>query len=201
MPGRRRRRRRLADCGLDAVSDYREDSELMQLCAKAGGPAVGVSDDLLRVLDAALRLSRRTDGAFDVSVGPVSRIWRRARAAGALPDPKELGAAQRLVGYRHIELSVERRTVRLTRRGMLLDLGGIGKGHAADEALATLPTAARRLRRRPRSDVVVGDPPPETGMANRDRAAWSFRTGGRFLKDPARRRRLDVRRRRAVCRA
>src|SRR5688572_25722225 len=102
---------------LDArLSDYRDDSEVMRLCAKAGGPPVGVSGDLLRVLDASLRFARQTDGAFDVTVGPVSRVWRRARAASALPDPQEVAAAQRLVGYQNIELSLERRTVRLKTR-------------------------------------------------------------------------------------
>jgi FAD:protein FMN transferase len=147
---------------LDArLTDYREDSELMRLCAKAGGPAVRVSDDLLRVLEAALRFARQTDGAFDVTVGPVSRLWRRARAAGDLPDPQELAAAQRLVGYRNVALSLERRTVRLRKRGMMLDLGGIGKGYAADAALATLRArgAASALVSLG-GDVAAGDPPP-----------------------------------------
>jgi len=143
------------------LSDYRDDTELMQLCDKAGGPAVRVSGDLLRVLDAAQRLAVRTDGAFDVTIGPVSRVWRRARAASSLPDPEELAAAQRLVGYRKMEISVEHRTVRLTQKGMQLDLGGIGKGFAADEALTVLrdsgaPAALVTLG----GDVAVGDPPP-----------------------------------------
>ena len=147
---------------LDAkLSDYRDDSELMLLCDKAGGPAVRVSRDLLRVLDAAQRFAARTDGAFDVTIGPASRLWRRARAAGALPDPNELDAARRLVGYRKIEISLEQRTVRLTQKGMQLDLGGIGKGYAADEALAALrdsgaPAALVTLG----GDVAIGDPPP-----------------------------------------
>jgi thiamine biosynthesis lipoprotein len=147
---------------LDArLSDYRDDSELMRLCAGAGGPAVPVSDDLARVLDAAQRFAARTGGAFDVTVGPVSRLWRRARAAGELPDRAELAAARRLVGYRKMEVSLERRTVRLTQPGMMLDLGGIGKGYAADEALETLRAAGA-----PASlvsiggDVAAGDSPP-----------------------------------------
>jgi thiamine biosynthesis lipoprotein len=147
---------------LDArLSDYREDTELMRLGANAGGPAVPVSDDLLRVLDAAQRVASRTGGAFDVTVGPVSRLWRRARAAGQMPDPEELSAAQRLVGYRNLDVSLEHRTVRLSRAGMMLDLGGIGKGYAADEALSWLrargaPAALVALG----GDVAAGDPPP-----------------------------------------
>ncbi len=154
---------------LDArLSDYRGSSEVMLLCANAGGPAVEVSEDLARVLDAAQQVARRSDGAFDVTIGPVSRVWRRARAAGALPDRAELGAAQRLVGYRKMEVSLERRTVRLAERGMMLDLGGIGKGYAADEALEVLresgaPAALVSLG----GDVAAGDPPP-------GRAGWEI---------------------------
>jgi thiamine biosynthesis lipoprotein len=148
---------------LDArLTDYRDDSELMQLSAKAGGPAVTVSEDLARVLDAAQRVARMTDGAFDVTIGPLSRLWRRARAAGEPPDRGELAAAQRLVGYRHMDVSAERRTVRLAARGMMLDLGGIGKGFAADEALAVLRAAgARAAIVALGGDVAAGDPPPD----------------------------------------
>jgi FAD:protein FMN transferase len=147
---------------LDArLSDYREDSELMRLCAQGGGPRVTVSDDLARVLNAAQKVARRSGGAFDVTIGPVSRLWRRARAAGALPDRDELATAQRLVGYRELEVSLERRTVRLKRAGMMLDLGGIGKGYAADAALAVLrahavPAALVALG----GDIAAGDAPP-----------------------------------------
>ncbi len=150
------------------LSDYHDDSELMQLCAKAGGPAVVVSEDLAQVLDAAQQIARRTDGAFDVTIGPVSRLWRRARAASELPDREELAAAQRLVGYRKMDVSMARRTVRLAKRGMMLDLGGIGKGYAADEALEILresgaPAALVSLG----GDVAAGDPPP-------GRAGWEI---------------------------
>ncbi len=147
---------------LDArLSDYRADSEVMRLCAKAGGPAVEVSEDLARVLDAAQQVARRSGGAFDVTIGPVSRVWRRARAAGAVPGREELASARRLVGYRKMEVSAQRRSVRLAERGMMLDLGGIGKGYAADEALAVLresgaPAALVSLG----GDVAAGDPPP-----------------------------------------
>jgi thiamine biosynthesis lipoprotein len=147
---------------LDArLSDYREDSELMRLCAKAGGPGVAVSDDLARVLDAAQRMARRSGGAFDVTIGPVSRLWRRARASGALPDPSELAAAKGLVGYPQLEVSLERRIVRLEKPGMMIDLGGIGKGFAADEALAVLREAGVTMALVSLGgDIAAGDPPP-----------------------------------------
>ena len=61
------------------MSDYQSTSELMRLCAKAGGSAVKVSDDLLTVLVRARKVSLESDGAFDVTIGPVVKLWREAR--------------------------------------------------------------------------------------------------------------------------
>jgi FAD:protein FMN transferase len=124
---------------LDGImSDYQQASELMQLCKKAGGEPVAVSEDLFNVITRALEISRLTEGGFDITVGPVVRLWRRARRTMMMPDAEELAAALKLVGYRQVQLDPKNRTVRLTAKGILLDLGGIGKGFAAEAALALL---------------------------------------------------------------
>lgn len=153
---------------LNAVmSDYDSDSELSRLSATAGsGRAVRVSTDLWRVLARAQELARRTDGAFDVTVGPAVILWRKARRDRALPDPARLARARAAVGWRYLELDAKNRTARLLRPGMKLDLGGIAKGYAADQALKVL--AARGVRRALVSgggDLAVSDPPPA-------RAGW-----------------------------
>ena len=122
----------------EAMTDYKETSELMRLCQKAGGPAVPVSDELFFVLAKAKAVSKLSDGAFDVTVGPIVRLWRRARRQKELPDPKKVAAALELVGYDKMVLDDKAQTVQLLKPGMLLDLGGIAKGYAADEALAVL---------------------------------------------------------------
>src|SRR5262249_22764670 len=120
---------------LDGImSDYRPASELMRLCAKAGGDPVPVSPELFAVLDKAQEVSRLSAGAFDVTVGPVVRLWRLARRTQRLPEAEQLARARALVDYRNIKLDPEKRTVQLLKAGMQLDLGGIGKGFAADEA-------------------------------------------------------------------
>ena len=148
---------------LDArLSDYRPESELMTLCRAAGAPPVPVSDDLFTVLTAAQRMAARTEGAFDVSVGPLSRIWRRARVTGERPDAASIAAARTLVGYHRIELSADHK-VRLAKAGMLLDLGGIAKGYAADQALAVLRAAGSgRALVAIGGDIAAGDAPPHT---------------------------------------
>jgi thiamine biosynthesis lipoprotein len=147
---------------LDAtLSDYNPESELMRLCDRAGGPPVPVSPDLYRNLDAALTMSRLSDGAFDPTVNPVVRLWRRARRERVLPAADDLARARALVDYRDLVLDPEARTARLRRPGMKLDLGGVAKGDASTQALAALRECGVTVALAAvAGDIVVGDPPP-----------------------------------------
>jgi thiamine biosynthesis lipoprotein len=143
------------------ASDYRPTSELMRLCAKAGGPPVPVSLELYVLLERAQNLSRRSNGAFDVTVGPYVALWRQARKTGQIPSPEALRQARPLVGWRKMRLDRKARTVQLRAPGMRLDLGGIAKGYAGDEALAALHKhGVTRALVEAGGDIVVGDPPP-----------------------------------------
>jgi thiamine biosynthesis lipoprotein len=163
---------------LDGImSDYRPTSELMQLCQKAGGPPVPVSEELFFVLAKSQEVSRRSDGAFDVTVGPVVRLWRKARKSHELPDPRELARARALVGYDKVKLDPKARTVQLLQPGMQLDLGGIAKGYAADEALAVLQKhGITRALVAAGGDIAASGPPP-------DAAGWTV--GIAPLENPA----------------
>jgi thiamine biosynthesis lipoprotein len=153
---------------LDSImSDYRRDSELMRLCdgvaRRAPGPPVRVSRDLFLVLQRAQEVARRSGGAFDVTVGPLVALWRRARKTGVLPDPAALERARRRVGWQKLRLDSGARTARLTMRGMKLDLGGIAKGYAADEAQRVLEQhGVTRALVELGGDMVVTGPPPGT---------------------------------------
>jgi thiamine biosynthesis lipoprotein len=144
------------------LSDYDPESELRRLSsAAAEGKAVPVSKDLWQVLSQSQELSRRSAGAFDVTVGPAVRLWRRARRRHALPSPQRLRAARKLVGYQFVRLDSQHRAVELLKPGMQLDLGGIAKGYAVDEALAVLrQQGIGRALVDAGGDIVVGDPPP-----------------------------------------
>ena len=146
-----------------ALSDYREDSELMQLAARAGQGPVAVSADLFRVLQASQSLSARSGGAFDATSGALTRLWRGARRLGELPADERIQQARALTGYRHLHLDAGARTATLDLRGMQLDVGGIAKGDAADQALAAIgrsgvDSALVALG----GDIAVSDPPPGT---------------------------------------
>jgi thiamine biosynthesis lipoprotein len=96
---KRRAFQRIAELN-DILSDYQPTSELMRLCQKAGGPPILVSPDLFAVLKNAERISKLTDGAFDVTIGPMVRLWRRSRRTRELPLPERIAEAKPLVDYR-----------------------------------------------------------------------------------------------------
>jgi thiamine biosynthesis lipoprotein len=144
-----------------ALSDYKADSELNRLCRSAVGKPVRVSADLFRVLASALELADETGGAFDVTLGPVTLLWRQARQQHRLPAPDALREALQRSGYRKLHLDAAARTVTLDQEGMRLDLGGIAKGYAADAALAALAgLGIRRALVAASGDLAIGDPPP-----------------------------------------
>ncbi len=143
------------------LSDYQPESELNRLCRTAAGHPVAAGPDLLRVLAASQQLAAETGGAFDVTLGPVIRLWRQARAAGRIPAAAALREAAARSGYRKLHVNAAAGTVMLDQPGMRLDLGGIAKGYAADAALAVL--ARRGIRRAlvaVSGDLAFGDPPP-----------------------------------------
>jgi thiamine biosynthesis lipoprotein len=143
------------------LSDYQPTSELMQLSAKAGSGPIVVNADLFRVLEAAQSLATRSHGAFDVTSGPLTRLWRGARRLSELPDPARIIAAQRLTGYQHLRLDATNHTVTLDTPGMSLDVGGIAKGDAADQALqAAEEHGVTRALVAIGGDIAVADPPP-----------------------------------------
>lgn len=146
----------------ELFSDYRDDSELMRLCRDSGpGRPVKVSDELLGILETAQTVSRQGEGAFDVTVGPIVRLWRTARKEKRLPPADELAAARRLVGWRNVRLSREDRTVELLIPGMRLDLGGIAKGYAVEAAMQVLrKQGIASALVEAGGDMRLGDAPP-----------------------------------------
>lgn len=136
-----------------ALSDYREQSDVSRVNRAAGGPAIEVSRDLCQVLRRSAEVSAESDGAFDVTCGPLIVLWRTAWRTHRLPTDGEVAAARARVDYRAVELGASGTRVRLLRVGMRLDLGGIGKGYAVDQAIAVL----RRLGIRAALIAAAGD--------------------------------------------
>ncbi|WP_437187777.1 FAD:protein FMN transferase [Planctomicrobium sp. SH668] len=148
------------------LSDYDPDSELQQIIANyTPGNPVPISEDFLNVLKESKSLSAKTEGAFDVSVGPVIQLWRAARRNKKLPDPQRVQTALKSVGDQFITVNSDSREITLARANMQLDFGGIAKGYAADEALIVLKQhGISQALIAVAGDIRVGDAPPgQTG--------------------------------------
>jgi thiamine biosynthesis lipoprotein len=145
----------------NTLSDYQADSELNLLRTQPPGTPIPVSADLFDVLVRAQRFSAASGGAFDVTVGPLVRQWRFSRKRKQLPAPEEFAQARASVGWKNLRLDAKSRTVTMCLPGMQLDVGGIAKGYAADEALAVLrQRGITRALMAASGDIVCGDPPP-----------------------------------------
>ena len=124
---------------LDALlSHYREDTPLSRVNREAARGPVAVEPELAELIAGCLRWSRESQGAFDVTVGPLMKAWGFFRDEGRLPDEAQIRAALAVVGYRHVRVDRRRHSVRFDQPGVALDLGGIGKGYAADSVVAVL---------------------------------------------------------------
>lgn len=120
------------------LSDYRADSELNVISQSAVRRPTHVSDDLFRVIAASQQLSEKTNGAFDITVGPLTHLWREARKKGQVPSAEAVGQAKARCGYRKLHIERATHAVEFAEEGMQLDVGAIAKGDAADQALLIL---------------------------------------------------------------
>jgi thiamine biosynthesis lipoprotein len=120
------------------LSNYRADTEWSAMNREAGSRPVRVSPELFALLSACQEYSRRSEGAFDISVGPLMRIWGFYKDEGRMPLPSEVRTGLTRVGYEYVRLDPEARTVTFLRQGIELDPGGIGKGYAVDRMIEVI---------------------------------------------------------------
>jgi FAD:protein FMN transferase len=148
------------------MSHYKKDSELSRVNRDAAKAPVKVDPELFDFIAECLRYSRESEGAFDITVGPLMKAWGFFRDEGRLPSDSELSKARLKTGYRHIILNEKERTVRFDRDGVELDLGGIAKGYAVDRAVRLLKSRGieRALVSAGGSTIYgLGSPPDSAG--------------------------------------
>ena len=122
----------------DLLSNYQPGSQWSEVNRNAAAKPVKVSPELFDVISACAAYSRESEGAFDITVGPLMKVWGFYKGTGHLPHKPEVAAALAKVGYQHIVLDKAAQTVRFDRAGVEMDPGGIGKGYAVDRMVEVL---------------------------------------------------------------
>ena len=120
------------------MSHYKADSALSRINREAATRPVRVEPELFDFIAEAMRYHRESNGAFDITVGPLMKAWGFFRGEGRVPGDTELAAARRVVGAAHVRLDPAARTIAFDAQGVELDLGGIAKGYAVDRAAGFL---------------------------------------------------------------
>jgi FAD:protein FMN transferase len=120
------------------LSNYKSDSEWSEINRHAAEKPMHVTDEMFRLLADCVAYSRASEGAFDISVGPLMKVWGFYKGTGHLPHRADVSAAMNKVGYRHIHLDSANQSVWFDRPGVELDPGGIGKGYAVDRMVDVL---------------------------------------------------------------
>ncbi len=149
------------------ASDYLPESELSLLSTKPINTPIPLTPLLYEMFDHSRKMAELTNGAFDPTLGPLTKLWRSTRDSGRLPDAEILHAAKDATGWRHFTLNPNSRSITLLRKSMAFDLGGIAKGYAADLMLDTMVAAGfPQTMITAGGDIRLGDAPP-------DRKGWN----------------------------
>ena len=149
------------------ASDYLPASELSQLGNHSPHRPIALSPLLYDLLDQSRTLAEATCGAFDPTLGPLTKLWRTTRESTCLPDAETLRLAKESVGWQHYTLDPQTRSITLLKKNMAFDLGGIAKGYAADLMLDSMIAAGfSRTMITAGGDIRLGDAPP-------DREGWN----------------------------
>ncbi|MDR2755794.1 MAG: FAD:protein FMN transferase [Planctomycetaceae bacterium] len=155
------------------MSDYDSESELSELCAQFDSSVpnppetVTVSGDLFAVLKSAKYFSNISDGAFDITVSPFVRLWRRSRRQKELPKQQYLDRARELVGNQLWTLDESAHRIQILKSGVKFDLGGIAKGYAIDRAFETIQKyGIETVLIDAGGDIRIGNAPPDGWKIN-----------------------------------
>jgi thiamine biosynthesis lipoprotein len=120
------------------MSLYRNGSEITRVNLAAGKDPVTVSPEMIEMVEAARKISDLTDGAFDVTVGPLVVLWQMRLKEGRAPTEAEIERIRSRVGYRNIIVDKKASTLFLKKPGMIMDFGGCAKGYVADKVAELL---------------------------------------------------------------
>ena len=120
------------------VSINTTNTELDSVNENAGISPIKVSDDTFKIVQKGLEYSKLTNGYFDITIGPIVKLWSIGLPEAKVPTQTEIDESLKYIGYDDLELNESEQTIFLKKKGMLIDLGGIAKGYTADEISSVL---------------------------------------------------------------
>jgi thiamine biosynthesis lipoprotein len=120
------------------ISHFEGESDVSRINRAAAGTPVKVSPDTIRCLTRSAEISKRTQGAFDCTVGPLVALWKAAGESGVLPNDAEIETAREKVSYASLSIDAANSTVTVTRAGVAVDLSSVGKGYIVKKAAQTM---------------------------------------------------------------
>jgi thiamine biosynthesis lipoprotein len=148
----------------ELLSNYRPESEWSHVNQLAFKEPVHVSDELFSLLEKCLLYSSQSEGAFDITVGPLMKVWGFYKGTEHIPHRAEIRTALANIGWRNIQLDAVHKTVRFLKPGLEIDPGGIGKGYAVDrmaEILRKHGVSSGIISAGRSSIYAIGAPPKE----------------------------------------
>jgi len=155
----------LVDSFVFIFSDYLASSELSKLSASAGkdGLPIKLSPALFDMLLLSKNAFEKSDGAFDITIGPLVKLWRSARKTGQFPGDETVQSTRSLIGFNKMIIDTAAKEARLLQKGMQLDLGGIAQGYIAQKIMDFLHTQnINRVLVNCSGDIVMSNAPPGT---------------------------------------
>jgi len=168
----------------EQMSNYKPQSELSAINREASSHPVAVEPGLFHLLEISVHRSEETGGAFDITVGPLMKSWGFFRGRGRLPTRAEISQTLERVGYQHLKLDGERRTISFDESGVEIDLGGIAKGYAVDRAVEILRSngiTSALVSSGTSSIYALGSPPGARGWKITVRDPYDARKAGDVL--------------------
>ncbi len=146
------------------LSDYREDSEINTLCRTSGsGEYMKISNDLWQILQKSIEAAKLSNNYFDVTIGPMTQLWRRMKRQKQLPSQQQINEARTKIGIENISFNADNQSVMLQKQGMRIDFGGIGKGFAEDEMMKVLQeNGVKSALIEAGGNIVVSDSPVDS---------------------------------------
>src|SRR5436190_3049529 len=145
----------------DTFSDYSSESEVGKLALQVNQTDIKVSDELFSMIIRSKDIWKRSGKTFDITIGALTQLWRKAKKDNRFPSEAEIKAAKQLTGFENLIINNQSKTISFTKKEMRLDFGGIVPGYAAQSVIDFLKTKNISIALADASgDIVVSDPPP-----------------------------------------